>query len=214
MVSLHDLTVQQWSYIIRYILASISLDYVFLRDGKKKKIYRNRGNTWENGPGKQCNGYLECETSSDRFKTKSKIHYQLKEQQLSGDDQKDEAKSVEIQYNDPIFKYLSEFGGLGCEIACNKPIIFKHSFEEPNDDHRGSDHTKLILDFNPTYAITPTFLDFEKEEGIITLDQIADAIFRVKSHKFDLCYEMLFGASKVIETPSAIVVHLNFDYGS
>lgn len=72
-----------------------------------------------------------------------------------------------------------------------------------NTDHRGSDHTKIILDFHDEFEL----------ENNCTLYKFADACYRVKSHKFDYWYE-LYGAVSIKSTKSEFKIDLGFDHGS
>jgi hypothetical protein len=72
-----------------------------------------------------------------------------------------------------------------------------------NDDHRGSDHTKIVLDFHTNYL-----LDVNP-----TLEQFAEACYRIKSHKFDYNYEMYCGVSTICDFNS-LTMNFSFDHGS
>lgn len=75
-----------------------------------------------------------------------------------------------------------------------------------NDDHRGSDHTDIYLDFNSTWVLTGP-----------TLRDLVEGLYRVKSHKFDRNYEMFIEATlKCLgqDGQRELHVHLVFDHGS
>ena len=72
-----------------------------------------------------------------------------------------------------------------------------------NEDHRGSDHTRIILDFHDNYVVKKN----------CTLHKFADACYRVKSHKFDYWYE-LYGWIKIKKSHAFLNIHLDFDHGS
>lgn len=81
-----------------------------------------------------------------------------------------------------------------------------------NSDHRGSDHTKIKLDVHREFTLRgPTLRDF------------VEGFFRIKSHKFDLWYELFtdiqkFQLSKSNPSdPSAqsnLTLWFSFDHGS
>jgi hypothetical protein len=72
-----------------------------------------------------------------------------------------------------------------------------------NYDHRGSNHTGIELDFHACYNLSNQF----------TLLELVDACYRIKSHKFDTCYEMYIDSEVTIENKS-IVINFEFDHGS
>ena len=63
-------------------------------------------------------------------------------------------------------------------ISVNTKIYLKND-SGINDDHRGADHTKIRLDFNPLYQLKSN-----------TLNAFLEGLYRIKSHKFDYNYEM------------------------
>ena len=72
-----------------------------------------------------------------------------------------------------------------------------------NYDKRGSNKCDLYLEFYE-----------EKEIALpVTLKQLADAFFRIKSHKFDSWYELYCGCKKVV-SKNGVVLKVNFDHGS
>jgi hypothetical protein len=200
-LDLTKLTLKEWSTLTHGIFEMTNLDYVFLKETGKKKIFRQRGNMWGGRQtGRQCKAYdTECDFN-DRISPTSHIFYQIA---LLGDTLDEECPEEESKNIWDLLKTAT----LDTSFACNRPIQFKHCFDEPNTDHRGSDHTKLILDWNRFFVLSP-------KDGKLTLRDIAEAIFRVKSHKFDSNYEMLLGVSEIKVTPTLITLELGFDYGS
>jgi hypothetical protein len=174
--------------------------------GGKVEDFYNRGNEWMEGPDPQCQGYDECKTDKDRFSTEEPINYHIvsSSSELCFDIDR-------FPQSDPLVLFLRNSRTLNINnihFACSKAILFHHSHFRPNADHRGSDHTQLILDWNESWLLRPT-------AGILTFRDLAEGLYRVKSHKFDDNYEMLFGAYGLKSNGgNCIRVTLNFDYGS
>ncbi len=72
-----------------------------------------------------------------------------------------------------------------------------------NEDHRGSDHLRILLDF-PHQIELPSFF---------TLKDLAESVFRLKSHKFDTFYEM-FTAMDLLQSDNCYIGDLCYDHGS
>lgn len=77
-----------------------------------------------------------------------------------------------------------------------------------NNDHRGSDHTTIQLDFHSSITL----------QHPIRFSDILDAAFRVKSHKFENWYELFCKAkaTRKVETcnKGQYTVTLIYDHGS
>ncbi len=74
-----------------------------------------------------------------------------------------------------------------------------------NYDHRGSDHCQLEMDFDPDQELTCP----------VTLDQLFDALYRIKSHKWDHHYEMHWSCkTSLSKDDQSLDVTLMFDHGS
>ena len=75
-----------------------------------------------------------------------------------------------------------------------------------NDDHRGSDHCRIQLPFEPTVLLRAPF----------TLAELLQATFRLKSHKFDFWYELFISASVQARPGKRTSMHvrMKFDHGS
>ncbi len=75
-----------------------------------------------------------------------------------------------------------------------------------NDDHRGSDHCKLDLEFHDCYDLkSNTWKDF------------IDAYYRIKSHKFDSWYELFCYFRRKIQHSdrmTQLTYNFEFDHGS
>ena len=91
-------------------------------------------------------------------------------------------------------------------IKTNKkilPNITLHNLAGYNSDKRGSDRTCPVLDFSTTYKV----------EGN-TITDLAEAYYRVKSHKFDNWYEMFMKVVEVNKNQDTFDVYIDFDHGS
>jgi hypothetical protein len=76
---------------------------------------------------------------------------------------------------------------------------------EINTDHRGSNHCRLCLDFHLERIIEP---------GVITINELADHLYRLKSHKFENWYELVSGAEFIPTDDNDYLLKLNVDFGS
>ena len=102
-----------------------------------------------------------------------------------------------------IFKSLSDHSLKDIQLDFgNISIVNPCGF---NDDHRGSDHTRIILDHTDTSHVT----------NGCTLYDLANACYRLKSHKFDNNYE-LFNESTIVTSKHSneYTITLSFDHGS
>ena len=88
------------------------------------------------------------------------------------------------------------------KLLCEKEINLKNE-NGVNKDHRGSDHTRIILDFHDNFNLPKN----------CTLQEFADGCYRVKSHKFYHWYELYVGAS-IEQSEKKLNIHLGFDHGS
>lgn len=65
----------------------------------------------------------------------------------------------------------------------------------------------MILDFDPD-AIVRSY------NGKISFADFSDACFRIKSHKFDLWYELYCGVDLLLDFDDKLIVDVRFDHGS
>lgn len=72
-----------------------------------------------------------------------------------------------------------------------------------NDDHRGSDHCQVNLEFYEEYEVKLP----------ATLYDFMNACYRIKSHKWGRWYELYCGGS-VVRSDDMIELNTNFDHGS
>ena len=209
--------------LIRYINLNIELKSV----SYEGRTYLNRSNRWydrkEEGksydPDVRCDGYDECiynnnsdEDSDDRgipnkfYVLDSRtIQYNVG-YSLVGDNIVDNiGYYVEHEDNVPPEWLISIFEEISGEnlkdIELNFGKIYLTNPCGVNEDHRGSDHTCIILDFEDEYILY---------DGC-TLYDLAVACFRLRSHKFVNNYEMFLG-SKVVKTDSGYSISMLFDH--
>lgn len=201
--------------LVRQIYGQTRLKYVMVGD----TIYRQRNNIWATGEVEDENADC-CEACFPEYDDEKCPH------------------SEPVEAKDPI-KYVMDYGTIGTKIASvedcpflenytakqrqdvlkilqrdldavlfNHQIVVEHDHEEPNTDHRGSDHTAIILPFRRRIG-----------SKRCSLRHFIDALYMIKSHKFDQNYEMFCGCkcetivnSDLVPTKTHIIV--NFDYGS
>jgi hypothetical protein len=98
-------------------------------------------------------------------------------------------------------------------LISKKPLRFLNT-SGFNHDHRGSDHTKIILDFHSQYVPKYKINTIDGEPYYsITFTDFVDACYRVKSHKFENHYEMFLHINCKCP-PSSFDLCLVFDHGS
>jgi len=227
--------------LIKYIYDTTKIEYI-VYDGLKYYNRSNmwysrpRGVSASHDPNFACAGYEFCNFGFDEYKSKEhsnmeketesevpveenhedeipvescrlfvnddkKIEYHLsyckEDSQL---DYFDESSPLEAEFYDLIDKSLTSLSDM--KLICGKEIhLYNHCGE--NEDHRGSDHTKIILDFHDHYILNSN----------CSLQQFADACYRVKSHKFDYWYE-LYSDAQIMEQTDTYYIDISFDHGS
>lgn len=176
----------------------------FLEAIYEGNIYYPHKTKWHNGviegrpasdPHRECNAYSEeeCTHTHVHVKYPAAIKYNI--------DSSDLDVSSLLGIEDPL-KLLFVGGKLN---ITRSPLY-------PNDDHRGSDHFSIELDFETSRTLETPF----------TLTELIDALYRLKSHKTDSWYEGYFyvergeqsAANQDKEEDFIKRVHLAFDYGS
>jgi hypothetical protein len=195
-------TKDKFDNLINYIYNTVTIKYVYIVKDNKKIKYYNRKNQWnEKGYTNdgECNGYFECDLD-DHIYTNEKIHYVFNYvPNLNFNYGK------EIALDDKEVKILSENKLNDIYLKCCDTIIL-NNLDGYNEDHRGADHTKLMLDFHRQIILKPT-------DNKIYFKDFVDACFRIKSHKFDPWYEMYCGVN-CIKKNNKINVSVRFDHGS
>jgi hypothetical protein len=140
-------------------------------------------------------------------------HLEYDEEEYSSDYQADVLDELEGDYGSESYiattaKALMSFKDFpNMQVRLGTPLRFLNE-SGFNTDIRGSDSTSIILDYNRVWKIDPD------ENGMFSFSAIAEACYRVKSHKFDAWYELYSSAKLVKEWNSVITVNLTYDHGS
>lgn len=191
--------------LIKYIYNSVTIDYVYTLENSVKTKYYNRKNicTGDYDAEGECTNdtYGTCDFD-DVMTTTKKIHYKFNYHPDANFFYTDRILAL----NDKAMRTLCGKKFNKIFLKCSKKIIIKN-IRGFNHDHRGSNHTKLHLDYPPQITIKP-------KNGKISFKKFVYACFRIKSHKFDFWYELYRGVDTVIITDKTIEVHVNFDHGS
>ena len=210
-ITLENLPSGFWSFLLDKILSYSRLEYVIACQNGKKIKFRPHPNMWhgEENSGKECKGYEECDLP-EPVEVEGPISYHIKKDKYEEEDLDFLMEEmVKKGWTESRIKRVAQSLLSFAEWNCRKTIVFLNEMTRPNDDHRGSDHTSIKLDWNRTFAVVPI-------NGKITFFQLAEALYRVKSHKFDYTYELLgySGITKISELNNCITISVNFDYGS
>jgi hypothetical protein len=173
--------------------------------------YRQRTSEWSHGSGGNrlahdpdviCNGYFDCELPPPIEVDGGDITYNM---ELGGFDDV-------VSYEDEEDE--NEYGCITAleRISDPKKTIF-HQFNRVtvrntsgfNDDHRGSDHCAIKLDFWDSYEINGP---------VITVYDLLVALYKVKSHKWDIWYEMFSNVDSHSLENGHLTIEVSFDHGS
>lgn len=111
-------------------------------------------------------------------------------------------------YNEYHRTYIELINNIECIempniILKNVDFILLTNKDGYNEDHRGSDHCKVKLDFHKTYKV----------KCPINLEDFFKALYRMKSHKWDSWYE-LYIDSIITLNHNTLCIDLHFDHGS
>lgn len=188
-------------------LLKVLVGYIYETHEIKSVVYKgleyyNQPNQWNDteppdtvhDPLTRCTGYDECEFEEGKElvrispKNGEKIKYNIGRIELDADD------------DSILFQIDKVFGRGG--IIHSKPLVLM--YDDFNEDHRGSDHTRIILDFPEEVKLKPS---------LTKMEDFTDALFRLRSHKFENNYEMYFNTHTEIRK-NEICVTLDFDHGS
>jgi hypothetical protein len=198
-------TKKKINWLIDFIYQTVRIKYVYIFSNNTKIKYYNRINKWHthtiDNTDVKCDGYFDCEL--DDFETiKEKIYYKFDYHPEYFSHNNDDNYKI----NKKIFHSLMTNNIDAIYLKSTKPIniINRMGF---NEDHRGSNHTKIILDFFHVAKLIPA-------KNIITFKNFAVACFNIKSHKFDFWYELYFGVKHVITNDKYIDIEVDFDHGS
>ncbi len=156
-------------HLIGFIYDSVKIKYVYIIKNGQKKIFQE-GDACDEYEG--CNEHYVCDCNANKITTNKKIHYKFTYKPKIYPNTKLTKTIIKTLKKNPNEIYL----------ICDNTIILNNT-SGINDDWRGSDATKLELDFHDEFEIVPI-------NGIIPLKKLIDACFRIKSHKFDFNYEL------------------------
>lgn len=133
---------------------------------------------------------------AEKICPKGKIHYQLRMFEPGGDG---------IEYTENILKTLPKLN-LETKLKSLKRIILHNTNREPYDeDHRGTDHIKVKMDWNRDWMVS--------SKSKFTVRDLVEAIYRIKSRKWDTWSE-LFTDVKIKKSKNILFLNITFDYGS
>jgi len=182
--------------LIKSIYETVDPPEYFKCNGKK---YYNHTSSWYESSKKnmtECTDYWNC-TMKNRKIVDGDIEYVFNglDKFSLCDDISDEDcsnKIIEMIENideDTLFKF-------------DKKVILSNE-SGFNDGHRGADHTSIILDFHDEYKLNRTF----------TFKDFVTACFKIKSHKYDMWYE-LYEECVIEKNDNSINIITSFDHGS
>lgn len=199
-------TLNKLDDLIYFVYQSVKIKYVYIfdEDGDKIKYYQ-RLNKWgghDNIHENKCDSYFDCELN-DRIGTNQYINYKL---EYKPDARCFEDKKRRVALSKSELDILSGNALDKIYLQYPKDLIL-HNKPGFNYDHKGSDHTKLILDFDPNAII-------RCNNGQLSFEDFADACFRIKSHKFDFWYELYCGVDLLIDSNDKLIADIDFDHGS
>ncbi len=176
------------------VAKSAKLDYVTY-----KGIHYRQG---------ECSAKSECPEPSIRPPS-DQLEYHFR---VNFDVMDDEAREKDFDLD--MMEFASKLCKLGLD-AVLFPDHMKVEFVNPhgvNNDHRGSDHTEIGLDFHDYWVLRgPKLRDF------------VEGYFRVKSHKFENWYELFGDVQKCElvqnhvnepEKTATLTFTFDFDHGS
>lgn len=175
-----------------------SLKYV-TADGKD---YHNRKNMWDHGKDgdQECCGYYDCEFDLPEDPEGSidyTIDYKfdiIDEEDFEELEPEKVAKINAILHGDRKAKLFDLPEGTTISIV---------NLDGFNYDHRGSNHTAIRLDYHDYYELNNN-----------NLESLIEALYRIKSHKFDKWYELYTGISRIVRQDDALEISVCFDHGS
>jgi hypothetical protein len=114
----------------------------------------------------------------------------------------------ELEYKDPVgeIQYHVSVPKYKEAILCQFKEITVINVSGVNVDHRGSDHTEILLPAEYSWTI---------KKPCITVQDLAEAFFRVKSHKFDSWYELYMQDYLQVKLEDGVLtLTARFDHGS
>jgi hypothetical protein len=207
-INLGNLNNKELTDFLSILYNATELDH-FVNDGKKYKECTNswdRGNTKNREPhdkDRECKGdsYDDC-TFRAKIRPIGNVIYKVNIK-LSKLKSEDYAKLNEI-FKDirTVFKKDKSASINDIKLVGFDTIELKNTRGE-NDDHRGSTHCNLRVDYEDSYKLTK-----------LNLTQLIVGLYRIKSHKFDKWYELFSDARISVKNGSNLVISCGFDHGS
>lgn len=193
--------------IIKLIYDSYKISHV----NYEKQNYFNCSNMWSGGKPNndhtychydlECNGYEYCESHRSNIFNDNSLIY-VYNRNINYDDDVEEFDDCN-ELVKQIYNYLIENDDDDVIIKFKKSIILKNK-RGINKDHRGSDHVPIKLPFYSKIELGKT----------VTLKNLIDACYKIKSHKFDYWYELYCGVSSITKVENKLNVYVDFDHGS
>ena len=191
---------------IKFLIQALYGGSEFIGAEKNGVTYKELPNDWVNRDDftdeeakMECDGYDECNKSYEP------IDLDINEDNFIVK----KSKSFDVNYyyfpdlkskNKDIKSFLKKLFKKNA-IFINNQIKIKNPRGE-NEDHRGSDHCKILLPFNTSSIMnSPTLETFIKN------------LYLLKSHKFDKNYEM-YCSCIVVNKNESVIITLTFDHGS
>ncbi|XWV25565.1 hypothetical protein QJ856_gp0189 [Tupanvirus deep ocean] len=205
LINLDKNTQKKIEWLIRYVYQTVRIKYAYTvaNDGTITKYY-NRENMWSQPPidkNESCGGYWDCELEFES--ADGPIDYKFIYNPDSFDEERcDEEYAMNQNAKDLLLNNTLD----NIFLKSSKNIIFDN-ISGFNDDHRGSDHTKICLDFEPHTTICQV-------DNKIAFKDFVKACFDIKSHKFDFWYELYCGTKDIKDIGNSYVITVCFDHGS
>ncbi|XWV26904.1 hypothetical protein QJ857_gp0146 [Tupanvirus soda lake] len=208
LINLDANTKNKIDWLIKYIYLTVRIKYAYtVSDNNTITKYYNSENMWSIDPqdrSESCGGYWDCELKFDN--TNDDIFYEFIYNPQSYKDDLDENEYGQYTMNESGINCLLYNSLDNIYLKSTKKIII-HNESGFNGDHRGSDHTKICLNFEPNVTLEPV-------DNKIAFKDFVKACFDIKSHKFDFWYELYCGVKNMNETDDSYIISVCFDHGS
>lgn len=176
----------KYNLLLNHLMWNETLHY-----HKKNKV-NNRAN--ENKEDKKAELDNKAKVNNDKDKEESEDE----------EEDEDEEDPVQIELGELIWDVFEHNKWSDVKLHFSPKYIELINKRGFNNDHRGSNNTKVTLDFHDKYVI---------KNKSCTIGNFADACYRIKSHKFDYWYE-LYTYVLVSSNGRHIKLNFEFDHGS
>ena len=194
--------------LIKSLYESSDIDHITYQ-GKK---YYETSNSW--GGRSDCEGRSDYDpdVECDGYNSEECIYNEIDRIEVENEDDvkyvmrmseylTDECIYDEINNDNDIFRQIFDYS-YKVILSGYESIIFEN-IRGINEDHRGSTHCKIDIPYHADYTI----------DLPCDLETFADAIYKVKSHKWDNWYE-LYSSCTIDVDDNLLHVYLDFDHGS